>query len=87
MKNYINDCINLYKNNRRFIIKACTVIMILYAAMAAIAVYWDQISAWIHEFFGGRKAIKWNPGKMGKFVTYDDDTDDLSSGGLDPEDE
>lgn len=80
MKNYINDCINLYKRNKKFLVKATIIIMVVYAAMAAIAVYWDQISAWFQKFLSGKTCVKWNPGRLGRFVSYDDDD---TTGGLD----
>ena len=77
---YYKDCIELIQKHKRFLIKASIIIMAVYAAMAAIAIKWYDIQEFFTKFRSGRCALKWNPGRLGKFVSYDDDD---TTGGLD----
>jgi len=83
MKEYIVDCVELVKKHKRFLIKAYLLIMVVYTAMAVIAIKWYDISQFLTKFRSGKCALKWNPGRVGKFVSYD--ADDETSYGLDPE--
>jgi len=82
MKEYIVDCVELVKKHKRFLIKAYLLIMAIYAAMAALVVYWDQISTWFQKFRSGKCCLKWNPGRLGHLCSYDTD-ESSTSGGLD----